>query len=94
MVCRQLGYDQGEFYGNLLLECSHIIRFFIPLLASIVFASYPNLSKTLYHLHNINCRGDENFLTECTHNGFGVHRCSIRSKQTGVFCNGRLNSFI
>ena len=35
-------------------------------------------------LDNVNCNGNEENLTQCRHNGFGVHECS---EDAGVFCS-------
>ena len=37
-------------------------------------------------LDNVDCTGDETNLTQCQHNGLGVHNC-MSSEDAGVFCN-------
>ena len=41
----------------------------------------------LYHLDNVHCSGDEDILSECEHNGVGVHNCRVRYEEAGVICN-------
>ena len=36
-------------------------------------------------LDNMGCRGNETYLTDCTHSGVGVHDCD-HSKDAGVIC--------
>ena len=38
-------------------------------------------------LENLACRGDEEMLINCSHSGFGVHRCS-HYQDAGVVCLG------
>ena len=37
-------------------------------------------------LDNVNCNGNEANLTQCRHNGFGVHDC-VHREDAGVFCS-------
>ena len=37
-------------------------------------------------LDNVGCDGNEANLTQCQHNGLGVHNC-VSSEDAGVFCN-------
>ena len=37
-------------------------------------------------LDNVGCTGNEANLTQCQHNGLGVHNC-VPSEDAGVFCN-------
>ena len=37
-------------------------------------------------LDNVGCTGNETNLTQCRHNGLGVHDC-LPSQDAGVFCN-------
>ena len=52
-------------------------------------------TASAYHLDDVDCSGDESMLSECHHNGIGVHNCPLRLKEAGVICNGRcsLNIF-
>ncbi|XP_026202795.1 deleted in malignant brain tumors 1 protein-like isoform X2 [Anabas testudineus] len=38
-------------------------------------------------LDDVDCSGNERSLTECQHNGFGIHNCR-HSKDAGVICSG------
>ena len=38
-------------------------------------------------LDNVNCRGDEDALALCPHNGFGVHNC-FHGEDIAVNCSG------
>ena len=40
-------------------------------------------------LDDVRCRGSELRLTNCTHNGVGVHNCG-HHEDAGVVCNGKL----
>ena len=40
-------------------------------------------------LDDVQCRGTERWLTNCTHRGVGVHNCGHR-EDAGVVCNGKL----
>ena len=40
----------------------------------------------VYHLDEVNCNGDESMLSECQHEGIGVHDCSLRNEEAGVLC--------
>ena len=55
---------------------------------------HPVLSNALllYHLDNVRCSGNENMLSECRHNGLGVHNCFVRSQVAGVICSGKFFS--
>ena len=45
-------------------------------------------------LDNLDCRGDERFLVNCTHNGWGVENCG-HSEDVSVVCKeGMLLSFL
>ena len=61
---------------------------FIPVSVSLL--RYPVLTNELslfYHLDNVNCSGNEDMLSECEHNGVGVHDCSVGYEEAGVICN-------
>ena len=55
---------------------------------------YPVLSNTslLYHLDDVHCYGNEGMLSECGHNGLGVHNCVVNQDEAGVNCSGKLCS--
>ncbi|XP_030609362.1 deleted in malignant brain tumors 1 protein-like [Archocentrus centrarchus] len=42
-------------------------------------------------LDDVTCSGNENFLTQCQHRGFGVHDC-VHGEDAGVICSVRLVS--
>ncbi|XP_036418085.1 uncharacterized protein LOC118801818 [Colossoma macropomum] len=42
-------------------------------------------------LDNVGCRGTESYITECSHNGFGVENCG-HNKDAGVVCSNILQS--
>ena len=46
-----------------------------------------NELSLFYYLDNVQCSGDEDMLSECEHNGIGVHNCGVRYDQAGVICN-------
>ena len=52
---------------------------------------YPVLSNASlhYHLDDVHCSGYENMLSECEHNGLGVHNCVKRRDEAGVNCSGK-----
>ena len=50
-------------------------------------------TASAYHLDNVDCRGDESMLSECDHNGIGVHDCRLRLEEAGVICNGRFSLY-
>ena len=61
----------------------------------IQLASYPVLrfhgffrSASLYHLHDVECTGNEGSLNECRHNGAYVDDCD---EEAGVACNCKLS---
>ena len=42
----------------------------------------------IYWLDNVSCNGTESKLSECEHNGVGVHRhCLLRYSEAGVLCS-------
>ena len=57
-------------------------------------ASYPLSSHDSYdipppiHLDNVQCDGTESMLSECTHQGIGVHNCFEGVSEAGVVCTG------
>ena len=71
----------------------------IPLL-NIFFppASYPLLAhysrnRRSYHIDSVNCDGNENRLSDCSHGGIGIHECSVLSPEVaGAVCTGVLVS--
>ena len=84
VVCRQLGYDGCECF----LEYLHS-NFSYSLLVSVPRQSHPVLSNEFilfYHLDNVHCSGDEDMLSDCQHNGVGVHDCSVGYEEAGVTC--------
>ena len=60
--------------------------------ASIPLPRHPVLSNAslLYHLDNVRCLGYENMLSDCGHNGLGVHNCVTNQDEAGVNCSGEL----
>ena len=42
-------------------------------------------------LDNVTCSGNENFIQDCSHNGFGGSSC-LHSRDVGVVCMGKLFS--
>ena len=59
--------------------------------ASIPVHGHPVLSNAslLYHLDNIHCSGYENMLSECRHNGLGVHNCVVNQDEAGIHCSSK-----
>ena len=46
--------------------------------------------QLFYHLGDVDCRGNENMLSECGHRGIGVlSSCGIRQDEAGVVCNSK-----
>ncbi|CAI8048095.1 Scavenger receptor cysteine-rich domain superfamily protein, partial [Geodia barretti] len=43
-------------------------------------------ASLFYYLNNVGCSGDEDRLSECEHNGIGVHKCGV-----GLTISGRIN---
>ncbi|CAI8031474.1 Deleted in malignant brain tumors 1 protein, partial [Geodia barretti] len=46
-----------------------------------------NDSILFYHLDDVECRGNENMLSDCGHEGIGVHNCFVRFEEAGVICS-------
>ena len=71
-------------------ECKNLLYDSL-LLASIPLHGHPVLSNSslFYHLDNVHCRGNENMLSECGHNGLGVHNCVINQNEAGINCSGK-----
>ena len=88
VVCRQLGYDGCKC---LFAKSSNIYLYlFTTKPASTAIQRHPvesNPSVLFYYLDNVGCRGDEDRLSECEHNGIGVHNCFVRYEEAGVECN-------
>ena len=59
--------------------------------ASIPLQGYPFLSNysLFYHVNNVRCSGYENMLSECRHNGLGVHNCVVNQDEAGVNCSSK-----
>ena len=55
------------------------------------FAEEFPAGKGLIHLDNVQCSGTEQNLTECQHNGIGIHDC-VHSKDAGVACSSGMYS--
>ena len=57
-------------------------------------ASYPLLEHSSYyaflniHLDNVDCNGNESKLSECQHQGIGIHDCVVGFEEAGVICTG------
>ena len=62
-------------------------------LAFIPLMSHPVLTddSLFYHLDDVECTGNENRLSDCTHGGIGVHNCFERAEEAGVICNSRFS---
>ena len=45
--------------------------------------------SSVYHLGDVDCRGNESMLSDCNHGGIGVQSC-FRSYAAGVICNCEL----
>lgn len=86
VVCRQLGYNGCTFYLCLL----YLLILFLPVYTPASIA-LENLIHSLlfYHLDNVACAGGEERLSECVHNGVGVHNC-VREEAAGVICSSKV----
>ena len=88
VVCRQLGYDGCK---RLLAKSSNLYLYlFTTKPASTALQQHlviSNASLLFYYLDNVGCRGNEDMLSECDHNGIGVHNCGVRYEEAGVECN-------
>ena len=64
---------------------------FIALSVSIPVQRHFALSNEMlsYHLVNVNCSGNENMLSECDHNGIGIHNCLLGREEAGVMCKSK-----
>ena len=89
VVCRQLGYDGREFFSGFLiyiiiknLLCRSIPGLISPLLP------YTVILSSLYVLDDVECRGDENILTECERRIISRSYCYRRAE---VICNSKLS---
>ena len=95
VVCRQLGYDGCKC---LFAKSSNLYLYlFTTKPASTALQQHPvesNATLLFYYLDNVDCNGDEDRLSECEHNGVGVHDCSVRYEQAGVECNSMLSAFV
>ncbi|CAI8048100.1 Scavenger receptor cysteine-rich domain-containing group B protein, partial [Geodia barretti] len=77
VVCRQLGYDGCKC---LFAKSSNIYLYlFTTKPASTAIQQHPVKSNAslFYYLNNVGCSGDEDRLSECEHNGIGVHKCGV-----------------
>ena len=74
--------------------CSSLLSSWHCMLYTIPSASYPLLRhknyylKQLIHLDDVDCEGNENMLSECSHLGIGIHHCSEEVAEAGVICTG------
>jgi hypothetical protein len=58
--------------------------------SSTAIQRHPVDSSTIllfYYLDNVDCSGNEDRLSECEHDGIGVHNCGVRYEEAGVECN-------
>ena len=56
---------------------------------SIPLVRYQSVNvSTPFLLDNVNCRGSENSLLDCTHNGIGIHNCDV-TQTAGILCEGK-----
>ena len=76
--------------ATLALMCDY----FLFIAESIALQNHPvvsyNGSRLLFHLDDVECRGDENLLSDCPHDGIGVPDCSVRDEEAGVICSSKL----
>ncbi|CAI8040135.1 Deleted in malignant brain tumors 1 protein [Geodia barretti] len=40
-----------------------------------------------YYLDDVDCRGNENLLSQCEHGGVGIHNCGVGHQEAGVICS-------
>ena len=85
VVCRQLGYNGCKY--NLKIVAKLLS------LASIPLRTHPVVynGSLFYHLDNLHCNGSELFLSDCIHNGVGVHDCWERLEEAGVIYNSKFH---
>ena len=51
--------------------------------------SYESDSAQIW-LDDVQCTGNETSIDQCSHNGFNIYDCNLRSDQVGVKCIGQL----
>ena len=72
----------------ILMYCSYIVTFLIPLAASSYCCATFGQSYGPVWLSNMGCTSSNNQLTSCTHDNFGASTCS-HSKDAGAGCRGK-----
>ena len=84
VVCRQLGYDGCE------LSCGSItfmtFGVFKPLVSTTNIHHSSSSGLSLYHLDEVDCRGNESMLSECEHKELTGQSCDL-GRVAGVSCS-------
>ena len=78
-------------YQLLLTAQNNSSKFYLS--ASYPLQSYgnPSLFAPSIHLDDVDCDGTESMLSECSHQGIGIHNCVEGDEEAGVICTSKFN---